>query len=280
VRGKRLGSTLVTATRGRKSATSEIDVVLARTATLTVTPPAVALRVGGAARLRATAKDASGKVLNRDATWQSSDPSVATVGGNGRVAARDTGSATITAMVEGKVATAEVRVRGAPGAQPGGGGEDCEPYEPAALQITREEGVGFVLGAAGAVMLTLDNENDARRALALARGYKSHCYLGRGNSRPNRSSFITEYWKVRSGAPIVIDGEDCDTYSRSSLRIVDNGPQGFAVVEGTGRLLVRADNQADAQMARAIAQQYTRLCFIGRANKRANQRDYIVQYWR
>ena len=280
VHGKRVGTTLLTATRGRKTTTSEVDVVLARTATLTVTPPAVALRVGNSARLRATAKDGSGTVLARDATWQSSDPSVVTVGGNGRVVARDTGSATITAMVEGKVATAEVRVRGAPAGAGGGGGEDCEPYEPAALQTTREQGVGFVLGAAGSVMLTLDSENDAKRALALARGYKSHCYLGRGNSRPNRSDFITEYWKVPSGAQIAIDAEDCEAYSRSALRVVDQGPQGFAVLEGTGRRLVQADNQADAQMARTIAQQHTRLCFIGRGNKRPNQRDYIVQYWR
>jgi hypothetical protein len=41
-----------------------------------------------------------------------------------------------------------------------------------------------------------------------------------------------------------------------------------------------ADTKDDAQKAWEVAQAHSRQCFIGRGNRRANQRDYIVQYWK
>jgi hypothetical protein len=121
--------------------------------------------------------------------------------------------------------------------------------------------------------------SDAQQALAFARRYKSHCFLGRGNTRPNRSDYIIEYWEAPTRAPTVIDAEDCVRYDAGGLRIAESGAQGFVLTDGRSRLLA-ADNQKDAQKAWDIAQKHSMLCFIGRGNRRLNQRDYIVQYWK
>jgi serine/threonine protein kinase len=280
VRGFREGMAMVAARSGRRSATSQISVVPARVDQLVVVPKRLTLPVGSSATLRATARDAAGAALPRDATWQSSDPTVITVGGNGRATAKAPGTATVTAMVEGKTATADITVP-APAVVAGGGGEqaDCVDYDPAPLRIAQDKAAGWVVGDGGSNLLTMDNETDARRALALARRYKSHCFLGRGNGRPNRSDYVIEYWDKPSGAPTQIDVEDCVRYDRAVLRIADAGAQGLVLTDGKARLLA-ADSRQDAQKAWDIAQQHQALCFIGRGNHRVNQRDYIVQYWK
>jgi hypothetical protein len=280
VRGLREGTALITARTGRKNATAQVAVVTARVEQLVVAPVRLTLAVGSTALLRSTAKDAAGAVLRRDATWQSSDPTVVTVGGNGRVTGKGPGTATVTAMVEGKTATADVTVP-APEVVAGGGGEqeDCVAYDPAPLKVVSLQAAGWAVSDGGTNLLTLDNESDARRALALARRYKGHCFLGRANSRPNRSDYVIEYWDKPSGAPTQIDVEDCVRYDRGALKIADAGAQGLVLTDGKTRLLA-ADNRKDAQKAWDIAQQYQQLCFVGRGNRRVNQRDYIVQYWK
>ena len=229
--------------------------------------------------LRALAKDANGIGLRRDFTWQSSDPTVVTVGGNGRVTAKAPGSATVTAQAEGKSATVDVVVAELPPGQVAENTQDCVNYDPAPLKVASDRTAGWVITDGGSNLLTLDNETDARRALALAGRYKSHCFLGRGNTRPNRSDYVIEYWEAPTGAPTRIDVEDCVRYDKATLRIAEAGAQGFVLTDGRSRLLA-ADTRKDAQKAWDIAQQHSMLCFIGRGNRRLNQRDYIVQYWK
>lgn len=106
-----------------------IAIVLALTGTACksknpVTPPSVAsvvlnqttatLDIGDAVTLVATPRDASGTALSeRDVTWQSSAPAIATVA-NGLVTAVSGGVATITATSEGKSATAGITVNQCP----------------------------------------------------------------------------------------------------------------------------------------------------------------------
>lgn len=279
VTGKREGTTLVLARTGKRVATAQVSVVPPRVEAVTVAPKALALKIGSSATLRAQARDAGGGALRRDFTWQSSDPTVATVGGNGRVTAKAPGSATITVQTEGKTATADVTVAELPPGEVAAGASDCVNYDPAPLKIASDRSAGWVLTDGSTNLLTLDNESDARQALALARRYKSHCFLGRGNTRPNRSDYIIEYWEAPTRAPTVIDAEDCVRYDAGALRIAESGAQGFVLTDGRSRLLA-ADKQKDAQKAWDIAQKHTSLCFIGRGNRRLNQRDYIVQYWK
>ncbi|MBL8961136.1 MAG: Ig-like domain-containing protein [Gemmatimonadetes bacterium] len=103
------GSTTVTATADGRTGQ----------ATITVTPPPVAAVVlnrdtasvlaGGTVQLNATPRDAAGATLaGRTITWSSSATAVATVDATGLVSAVTPGTATITATVEGRTASATV----------------------------------------------------------------------------------------------------------------------------------------------------------------------------
>ncbi len=72
--------------------------------------------------------------------------------------------------------------------------KDCLPYNPANLRIQDEGGAGWLLTDGRSRMLMLDNQQDASAAIALARRHTRHCFIGRGNSRPDRQNYIVEYW--------------------------------------------------------------------------------------
>ena len=73
--------------------------------------------------------------------------------------------------------------------------EDCISYNTRSLRIVDEGVNGWLLTDGRSRMLTLDNEEDATAALALARGHTQQCFIGRDNRRPNRKDYIVEYWK-------------------------------------------------------------------------------------
>lgn len=110
------GTATVTATSEGKSGTAQITVNApppAPVASVTVTPTNDTVAIGSTAALSATTRDASGHVLTgRTVTWTSSAPSVATVSSSGVVTGVTTGTATITALSEGRSGTASVVVRG------------------------------------------------------------------------------------------------------------------------------------------------------------------------
>jgi len=79
------------------------------TVSVVITPAAVV--VGQTAHATAALSDASGNVLtNRSIAWQSSNTAVATVAGNGDIAALAPGAAVITASSEGKAGSASLTV--------------------------------------------------------------------------------------------------------------------------------------------------------------------------
>jgi len=112
------GTAVVTASSEGKSASATITVSPLPVAALSLTGVPSDLNVGDSVRLNAAAHDAKGGVLaNRQTTWESSDPNVATVSG-GLVIARSPGTATISAASEGKSTTAKIRVTGPPPVDP------------------------------------------------------------------------------------------------------------------------------------------------------------------
>src|SRR2546427_260476 len=85
--------------------------LFATVASVTVTPPAATVVVGGTVQLTATTKDANGSVLTgRVVTWASGNTGVATVSSTGLVTGVAQGQATITAASEGQQGTAAVTV--------------------------------------------------------------------------------------------------------------------------------------------------------------------------
>src|SRR6476660_5740969 len=80
-------------------------------ASVTVSVPRSAIRVGEKIQAAALPLDASGGVLTaREITWTSSDGDVASVSSGGLITALKPGSATITANVEGKAGNTSLSI--------------------------------------------------------------------------------------------------------------------------------------------------------------------------
>ena len=158
--------------------------------------------------------------------------------------------------------------------------EDCLSYDPRTLRIVDEGAQGWLLTDGVSRMLMLDSQADAGRALALARRHTAHCFIGRGNSRPDRAEYITHYWTGSSGIATTIPGEDCVSYGPATVGVFDRGALGWRMEDGSHAMLL-FDNQADANRGLVVARGAGgRLCFIGRGSSRPDRRSYIVEYWR
>ncbi len=72
---------------------------------------------------------------------------------------------------------------------------DCIPYNPDNLRIVDEGASGWLLTDGRSRMLILDNQRDAQNALTLSKRHTQQCFIGRGNTRPNRPAHIVEYWE-------------------------------------------------------------------------------------
>lgn len=111
------GTVNISATSGAitGSASLTVNAALVPVASVTVTPAAGTVTIGGTMQLTATLKDAGGATLSgRTITWSSSNPTVANVSSSGLVSAVSVGVTTISAKVEGVTGTSEVTVAVAP----------------------------------------------------------------------------------------------------------------------------------------------------------------------
>ena len=113
-KGKKAGSTTISASSGGKSGHSKVNVKKGSgTVTLTLTPQADTLAPGGTVRLDAEVTDGAGQpVSGVTFNWSSSATSVATVD-SGLVTGQSAGSATITADVQGLTASSSITVEAA-----------------------------------------------------------------------------------------------------------------------------------------------------------------------
>jgi uncharacterized lipoprotein YddW (UPF0748 family) len=122
-----LGSTEITATVEGESAHLSLTVWPQPVASVTVEPATVSVPQFRKVQFTATPRDKRGKPLaGRAVTWGSSDPAIFYIKANAdTAAAKDVGTATVTATIEGKTGSAEVTV--------------IEPVEARALWVTRFE---------------------------------------------------------------------------------------------------------------------------------------------
>lgn len=110
VTAKGKGTASITATAEGKSDASEFTVAPGAVSRVSVTPSTISMASGDKQTLAASAQDASGTVLTgKTVLWASSNTQVATVAG-GEVTALGSGTANITATVEGVSGTAAVTV--------------------------------------------------------------------------------------------------------------------------------------------------------------------------
>jgi len=111
VTAKAAGSAVLTAHIGNKTATAAVNVQGLPVSSVFVSLETGTLEVGQVTRAKATLTDAGGTALSgRAIAWQSSNPAIATVNSLGVVTAVGRGTATISAIAEGKVGGADVTV--------------------------------------------------------------------------------------------------------------------------------------------------------------------------
>ena len=109
VTGVALGQTQVIAAVVGKQAQAVVTVTPVPVASVAVSPPTATLVVGANQQLTATTLDASGNTLTgRVVTWGTSDQTRATVSPTGLVTSVAVGTATISAMSEGKSGTSQI----------------------------------------------------------------------------------------------------------------------------------------------------------------------------
>jgi alpha-tubulin suppressor-like RCC1 family protein len=114
VTGVKKGSVTITATSEGHSGSATITVVPGAPAVVTVSPNPLSITTGSTAQLSATVQDASGDTLTAAVTWNSLNPSIATVNGSGLVTGVTQGTAIITATSGGIVGRDTVNVGPAP----------------------------------------------------------------------------------------------------------------------------------------------------------------------
>jgi len=73
----------------------------------------------------------------------------------------------------------------------------CVPYDPAGLKLVQLPRTGDwqLQRADGAIFKLFANREDAEAGLAVAREHTQLCYIGKGNTKPDRRNYIMEYWK-------------------------------------------------------------------------------------
>lgn len=106
------GSAAVRASHEGKEGSATVTVVRAPVASVDLDVTSTTLDEGVELQLVATPRDAAGLPLTgRGIQWTSTDPEVASVGALGLITAIRPGTTTITARVEGKTASAQIKVR-------------------------------------------------------------------------------------------------------------------------------------------------------------------------
>ncbi|MBK9406471.1 MAG: Ig-like domain-containing protein [Gemmatimonadetes bacterium] len=109
------GAATITAASEGRSATSRLTVSLVPVDTVSVTPRTTTLAAGQVQQLTARVVDSAGNVLSgRAITWDTDQPTIATVSNSGLVTALTNGRATISASTGGKSGTATITVTPVP----------------------------------------------------------------------------------------------------------------------------------------------------------------------
>jgi hypothetical protein len=157
--------------------------------------------------------------------------------------------------------------------------KDCVSYNPANLTVKSAGTSGWLMVDGSHSMALFDTKADADDGVKVARNYRRFCFIGRDNDHSNRYAYIKTYFEMPSGLPLGLAPKlDCISYDPKNLSLVKLGGLGWRLVAGT-KVLLLLDTQGDAERARLVASERSRLCFIGRGNDRPDPYRYTLEYW-
>jgi uncharacterized protein YjdB len=189
---------IATSRVGTLADTATVVVAQASVASVTVSPASVSLAVGGSRQLVAVPRDQGGMLLGgRAITWNSSAAGVAAVDNDGLVTAVASGSATITATVEGRSGTSSVTVAALP---------PPPPPPPPGCQVSSTVWANTSFGAqAGSFTAVFD-------VIPNAAGMDGLTALSAGSASRNSDMAVT----VRFNAEGEIDARNGGSYSAAN----------------------------------------------------------------
>ncbi|MGH3646424.1 MAG: hypothetical protein ACRDTM_04510 [Micromonosporaceae bacterium] len=156
--------------------------------------------------------------------------------------------------------------------------EDCVGYNPSNLTVKDAGATGWLMVDGNHSMALFDTQADAQLGVKMARHYTQSCFIGRDNQRPDRYRYIKRYWTGPSGLAGAMPTPDCLSYNPHNLTIEKYGDAGWRLIDGSHAMLL-LDTAEDAERARLMAGDHSKLCFIGRGNSRPDRSRYIVEYW-
>jgi len=145
---------------------------------------------------------------------------------------------------------------------------DCIAHDPVNLNITYDASLDmWKVVEGGHSLLAFTRQVDAQAGLALARAYRKHCFIGRGNTRAEHDRYVMDYWLDPVQAP-VIPNPDCIAHDGSALYIdtyrASDGP--VWRVRTAAELIAGFATEADARDAILVMKHFNRHCYITRGS--------------
>jgi hypothetical protein len=152
---------------------------------------------------------------------------------------------------------------------------ECIGYDPASLQIAKLDDEAWELTFGYIRIALLDNVADAHTALELAKQYSQRCFIGMTYSE----RYFMQYWKGESSVTGEERDWDCVSFNPENLKIVADS--NLWTIMGDEELELQSfESKVAAEMGLEIAQQHSKVCYIGRGNQRENRWEYIISYWK
>lgn len=159
--------------------------------------------------------------------------------------------------------------------------EDCVAYNPNNLTKKYEAGIWTINDGNTQVMRLHGgpSENVGDKGLALAKRFKSHCFIGRNNQREEKYSYIFDYWRNSSGINTTIPDqeEDCSQYERGNISVDEMGDDAYRVKDHD-HVLHGFDTKTDAEKGKVVLAKYNQICFIGNSDDNDTQGQELVNY--
>jgi hypothetical protein len=103
------------------------------------------------------------------------------------------------------------------------------------------------------------------KALALAKRYSKHCFLGRKNTRAEKVNYSFDYWRNQVSGAAAVPGQedDCSAYDRTNLTVEDMGNGDGWRVKDHDHVLHLFDNERDARNGKLVLGKYGHMCLLG-----------------
>jgi hypothetical protein len=160
---------------------------------------------------------------------------------------------------------------------------DCITYDPAAASIVTLLAIApntptYQVKSASTVILSFKRLVDAQEGLKVVQSYKQHCWIGRGNSRPNPESYTMHYWlNTVQNSPAIADA-DCFAHTSAGLVIEDMGASGWRL-RHNNELITYFDTKEDAQDGVLVFKHFNRHCYLGRGYTGSDRQKYIYEWF-